>query len=40
MIVTITPNLAPDVTYELAELRPGHEHRVRAVRSCAGGETA
>ncbi len=38
MIATITPNLALDVTYELAELRPGHEHRVRAVHSRAGGK--
>lgn len=38
MIVTITPNLALDVTYELPELRPGETHRVRAVRSRAGGK--
>lgn len=38
MIVTVTPNLALDVTYELPELRPGHDHRVRAVHSRAGGK--
>jgi tagatose 6-phosphate kinase len=38
MIVTVTPNLALDVTYELPELRPGHAHRVRAVHSRAGGK--
>jgi tagatose 6-phosphate kinase len=38
MIVTITPNLALDVTYELPELRPGETHRVRAVHSRAGGK--
>ncbi|MCW2945906.1 MAG: 1-phosphofructokinase, partial [Actinoallomurus sp.] len=38
MIVTVTPNLALDVTYELAELRPGHAHRVRAVHARAGGK--
>ncbi len=38
VIVTITPNLALDVTYELAELRPGHAHRVRTVRARAGGK--
>ncbi len=38
MIVTITPNLALDVTYELPELRPGHAHRVRSVRARAGGK--
>jgi tagatose 6-phosphate kinase len=38
MIVTVTPNLALDVTYELPELRPGHAHRVRAVGSRAGGK--
>lgn len=38
MIVTVTPNLALDVTYELPELRPGHAHRVRAVHARAGGK--
>jgi tagatose 6-phosphate kinase len=38
MIVTVTPNLALDVTYELPELRPGHAHRVRAVHTRAGGK--
>jgi fructose-1-phosphate kinase PfkB-like protein len=38
MIVTVTPNLALDVTYEVPELRPGHAHRVRAVHSRAGGK--
>ena len=38
MIVTVTPNLALDVTYELPELRLGHAHRVRAVHSRAGGK--
>jgi tagatose 6-phosphate kinase len=38
MIVTVTPNLALDVTYELPEFRPGHAHRVRAVHARAGGK--
>jgi tagatose 6-phosphate kinase len=38
MIVTLTPNLALDVTYELPELRPGRTHRVRAVHARAGGK--
>jgi tagatose 6-phosphate kinase len=38
MIVTITPNVALDVTYELPELRPGRSHRVSAVHSRAGGK--
>jgi tagatose 6-phosphate kinase len=38
MIVTVTPNLALDVTYELAELRPGQTHRVDAVHARAGGK--
>ncbi|MGH3375713.1 MAG: 1-phosphofructokinase family hexose kinase, partial [Actinoallomurus sp.] len=38
MIVTITPNLALDVTYELPELRPGQVHRVRDVHKRAGGK--
>ncbi len=38
MIVTVTPNPALDITYELPELRPGHAHRVRSVHSRAGGK--
>lgn len=38
MIVTITPNLALDVTYELQRLRPGQAHRVRTVHARAGGK--
>lgn len=38
MIVTITPNLALDVTYELPELRPGRSHRASAVHFRAGGK--
>jgi tagatose 6-phosphate kinase len=38
MIVTVTPNLALDVTYELAELRPGQAHRVGDVHARAGGK--
>jgi len=38
MIVTITPNLALDVTYELPELRPGRTNRVHAVHARAGGK--
>ena len=38
MIVTVTPNPALDVTYEVDELRPGAEHRVRAVRTRPGGK--
>ncbi|GAB3964994.1 1-phosphofructokinase family hexose kinase [Actinoallomurus acanthiterrae] len=38
MIVTVTPNLALDVTYELPELRPGETHRVENVHARAGGK--
>ncbi|MEV0401113.1 1-phosphofructokinase family hexose kinase [Actinoallomurus sp. NPDC050550] len=38
MIVTVTPNLALDVTYELPELRPGEAHRVENVHARAGGK--
>jgi tagatose 6-phosphate kinase len=38
MIVTITPNIALDVTYEIAELRPGQAHRIRSVHARAGGK--
>jgi tagatose 6-phosphate kinase len=38
MIVTVTPNLALDVTYELGDLRPGRAHRVRAAHARAGGK--
>ena len=38
MIVTITPNLALDVTYEVTELRPGETNRVDAVHARAGGK--
>lgn len=38
MILTVTPNTALDVTYELDRLRPGRTHRVRASHRCAGGK--
>jgi tagatose 6-phosphate kinase len=38
MIVTVTPNLALDVTYEVAELRPGVTNRVQTVHARAGGK--
>jgi tagatose 6-phosphate kinase len=38
MIVTITPNIALDVTYEVDDLRPGQAHRVRSRRARAGGK--
>lgn len=38
MIVTVTPNLALDVTYELDALRLGESHRVRTVTARAGGK--
>lgn len=38
MIVTVTPNPALDITYEVPELRPGETHRVRAVHTRAGGK--
>lgn len=38
MILTVTPNLALDVTYEVDTVVPGESHRVLAVRSRAGGK--
>jgi tagatose 6-phosphate kinase len=38
MIVTLTPNPALDVTYEVGQLRPGHTHRVGTVSERAGGK--
>ena len=38
MILTVTPNLALDITYEVARLIPGATHRVRRVRQRAGGK--
>jgi tagatose 6-phosphate kinase len=38
VIVTVTPNLALDVTYELPELLPGRAHRVETVHTRAGGK--
>ncbi|HEY4457004.1 MAG TPA: 1-phosphofructokinase family hexose kinase [Pseudonocardiaceae bacterium] len=38
MILTVTPNLALDITYEVARLIPGATHRVRQVRQRAGGK--
>jgi tagatose 6-phosphate kinase len=38
MIVTVTANLALDVTYSVDSLRPGTTHRVRTVRKQAGGK--
>jgi tagatose 6-phosphate kinase len=38
MIVTVTPNIALDITYEVGELRPGRTHRVRATHARAGGK--
>ncbi|MGI5231672.1 1-phosphofructokinase family hexose kinase [Actinoallomurus sp. CA-142502] len=38
MIVTITPNLALDVTYAVTELRPGETNRVDSVHARAGGK--
>ncbi len=38
MIVTVTANLALDVTYGLDRLVPNHAHRVRSVRQRAGGK--
>lgn len=38
MIVTVTLNLALDVTYEVDELVPDASHRVRAVHQRAGGK--
>lgn len=38
MILTVTPNLALDVTYEVSALIPRAEHRVQRVHSRAGGK--
>ncbi|WP_328449741.1 1-phosphofructokinase family hexose kinase [Amycolatopsis sp. NBC_00438] len=38
MILTVTPNTALDVTYTVDGLRPDGVHRVREVRSRAGGK--
>lgn len=38
MILTVTPNAALDVTYEVEALERGGSHRVRAVRERAGGK--
>jgi tagatose 6-phosphate kinase len=38
VIVTVTPNVALDITYEVARLVPHASHRVAAVRAMAGGK--
>jgi tagatose 6-phosphate kinase len=38
VIITVTPNAALDVTYEVDELKPHQSHRVRAVNQRAGGK--
>jgi 1-phosphofructokinase family hexose kinase len=38
VIVTVTPNVALDVTYDVHELVPHASHRVAAVRAMAGGK--
>jgi tagatose 6-phosphate kinase len=38
VILTVTPNLALDITYEVARLIPGAAHRVLRVRQRAGGK--
>lgn len=38
MIVTVTPNPALDVTYEVDALQPGHSHRVARVLERPGGK--
>jgi tagatose 6-phosphate kinase len=38
MILTVTPNLALDVTYEVDFVVPGESHRVLSTRSRAGGK--
>jgi tagatose 6-phosphate kinase len=37
MILTVTPNVALDITYRVDQLIPGSSHRVRGVRERAGG---
>jgi tagatose 6-phosphate kinase len=38
MILTVTPNVALDITYRVDRLTPGSSHRVREVRERAGGK--
>jgi tagatose 6-phosphate kinase len=38
VIITVTPNTALDVTYEVDELKPHQSHRVSAVHQRAGGK--
>jgi tagatose 6-phosphate kinase len=37
MILTVTPNVALDITYRVDRLTPGSSHRVRVVKEQAGG---
>lgn len=38
MILTVTPNVALDITYRVDQLTPGSSHRVRRVEERAGGK--
>ena len=38
MILTVTPNVALDITYRVDRLTPGSSHRVRELRERAGGK--
>jgi tagatose 6-phosphate kinase len=38
VILTVTPNVALDITYRVDQLTPGSSHRVREVRERAGGK--
>jgi 1-phosphofructokinase family hexose kinase len=38
VIVTVTPNPALDVSYQVDRLRPGHTHRIGTVHERAGGK--
>jgi tagatose 6-phosphate kinase len=38
VILTVTPNVALDITYRVDRLTPGSSHRVRAVKERAGGK--
>jgi tagatose 6-phosphate kinase len=38
MILTVTPNVALDITYRVDQLTPGASHRVRGVKERAGGK--
>jgi tagatose 6-phosphate kinase len=38
MILTVTPNVALDITYRVDQLTPGSSHRVRSVEERAGGK--